>query len=391
MVMTRSNVPGSLCDADSHLMESPGWLATHADPEARDLMGSLELAAAGAEAQQAMQQGLDRVTDERVTEVDPAVLSGPKGWVGIGAMDATERSAVLDALDISAQLVFSTFATAQFGFSEDEAFLYAGTRAHNRGMTAFCGSDSRLLAVGFVPLADVERSVGALDEALAMGCAGIWVPHRLAGGVSPGHLQWDPFWARLEEARIPFLLHVGGGRSRLSRGFHDNGRPLPPDFIGGGENVRGKDFPSIHHSAETMLSVMILDGVFDRFPDLRGGAIELGASWVPGFLQRLDSAQRNFGRRDPVISSLELNASDYVRRNLRFTPYAFDDVGWLIQQVGRELFLFSTDYPHPEGGRDPIGKFVASMGAAGIDASDEHGFWTDNFRHLVGASSDVQA
>ena len=258
-------------------MEGPGWLASYADPDVRERFGSLELSAGGAGAEQAMRRGAERLEHERVTEVDAAVLQGAKGWVGVGAMDATERSAVLDALAIDAQFVFSTFAPQQFGFADDPELLYAGTRAHNRGMAAFCESDARLLAVGFVPLADVERSLAALDEALALGCAGIWIPHRLAGGVSPGHLRWDPFWARLQEAQIPFLLHVGGGRSLLPRGFHDNGRPLPPDFIGGGENLRGKDFPSLHHAPETMLSVMILDGVFDRFPDLRGGAIELGA------------------------------------------------------------------------------------------------------------------
>lgn len=46
-------------------------------------------------------------------------------------------------------------------------------------------------------------------------------------------------------------------------------------------------------------------------------------------------------------------------------PLAGDDVGWLIDSAGPELFLFSSDYPHPERSRDPVGKFEATLG--GVD------------------------
>ena len=45
---------------------------------------------------------------------------------------------------------------------------------------------------------------------------------------------------------------------------------------GGGENVRGKDMTALHQTAERFLSVMMLDGVFDRHPNLRGACVELG-------------------------------------------------------------------------------------------------------------------
>ena len=43
-----------------------------------------------------------------------------------------------------------------------------------------------------------------------------------------------------------------------------------------------------------------------------------------------------------------------MRRQVRFTPFPTEPVGWMIEQAGAELFLFSSDYPHPEGGRDPL-------------------------------------
>lgn len=375
------------CDADSHLMEPPGWLGSYADASIREALDASDIFAAGP-TPEIVQRGLDRLVEpDRVVTPGRSLLNGPKGWEAFGAIDSQERSQSLDALDLDAQLVFSTFAVSAFAASRDLDLVYGGALAHNRGITDFCSTDRRLLPVGFVPLNDVSESLTCLDFALDLGCRAVWIPHRPAAGRSPGHLCWDPLWARLAEAGVPFVLHIGGGRATLTDAFHDNGQPRPTDFLGGGESLRAKDFPSAHHGAETFLSVMILDAVFDRHPGLRGGVIELGASWVPAMLRSLDAAQQNFGRREPIVSALELAPSEYVRRHLRFTPFQFEDLGWLIEQAGPELFLFSTDYPHPEGGRDPIGRFQASLDDADIPEPDRLGFWSENFCNLFDVSS----
>lgn len=65
---------------------------------------------------------------------------------------------------------------------------------------------------------------------------------------------------------------------------------------------------------------MVLEGVLERFPRLRGGCIEQGATWVPGMLDLIDDAQRMFARTEPDLKALPLKASEYVHRQLRFTP-----------------------------------------------------------------------
>ena len=116
---------------------------------------------------------------------------------------------------------------------------------------------------------------------MRLGSPPLWVPSDAPGDFSPTHVDLDPVWARLAEAGVPFVLHVGGGKL-LPKAFHNNGRPRPKDWLGGGENLRSKDFPVLHHSPERFLACMALDGVFERHPGLRGAAIELGATWVPG-------------------------------------------------------------------------------------------------------------
>ncbi|MFZ0171179.1 MAG: amidohydrolase family protein [Acidimicrobiales bacterium] len=368
-------------DADSHLMEVDEWLPTYADPQVRDRLRPLGFDKAGAGAAKLMSSLPALWAQQRDEDVTADVLAGPKGWMAPGALDADVRSRVLDALGISAQLVFPTFSLAQFTGSDDLELLYGGTRALNRAMVDFCRYDPRLNAVGFLPLQAPALAAEALDEALAEGVAAMWIPSDAPGDFSPAHVDIEPVWARLADAGVPFVLHVGGGKL-LPKAFHNNGRPLPTDWLGGGENLRAKDFPVLHHSPERFLACLALDGVFERHPGLRGGAIELGASWVPALLRNVDHACRSFSRSEPDLKSLPLLPSEYLRRQVRFTPFSLEDTAWLIDQCGPGLFMFSTDYPHPEGGRRPFERFGAELDTFDDDTKERF-FWR-NGAELLG-------
>src|SRR3546814_1432134 len=86
---------------------------------------------------------------------------------------------------------------------------------------------------------------------------------------------------------------------------------------------------------------MVLDGVFERHPDLRCGVIEMGASWVPSLMRRLDYAAKSFARTEPMLGELSMKPSEYVRRQVRVTPFPGEDVAELISISSPEIFLFS--------------------------------------------------
>ena len=371
----------AIFDADSHVMETADWLPSFAEEGLRDRLSGLGLEGAGAGAAALMERLPEVWEGHRHQEIGADVIAGPKGWLAPGALDTDVRSRVLDALQIDAELVFPTFALAHFAFSRDLEVLYGGTRALNRAMVAFCAPDPRLKAVGFLPLNDPHLAAAALDEALAAGVAAVWVPSDAPGDRSPAHVDYDPVWARLADAGVPFVLHVGGGKL-LPKSFHNNGLPRPKDWLGGGENMRAKDFPVLHHSPERFLACLTIDGVFERHPALRGAAIELGASWVPGMLRNLDHAHRSFAKHEPAFHDLPLLPSEYLRRQVRFTPFPFEDTRWLIEQCGPELFMFSTDYPHPEGGRRPFEIFGDAL--APFDEDTRERFFWRNGAELLG-------
>lgn len=369
-----------ILDADSHLMELPGFLDEHIEPALLSRLRGREMASFAPVVTEAMGRAAARRSDEGEAARAEERLLLDKGWSAMGAFDPGERSRVLDLLGFQAQLVFPTFAAAMF-VGRDLDRLYGGSRAMNRAVADFCSADARLLPVAFVPLADPARAVDLADEAVRLGCATIQVPSTAAGDRAPTHPDLDPFWARLEEADVPFVLHVGGGGRLLDPAFHDNGSPVT-DHLGGGENIRSKDYLAIHHSPEVFLGALILDGIFDRFPGLRGASIEQGAGWVVSWMRHLDDAQRAFRRTEEPLRRLELRPSEYVHRHLKFTPFCGEPVGWMIEQAGPDLFMFSTDYPHPEGGRDPLGKFEAALTTVG--ESDKDRFYAGNMAELLG-------
>jgi predicted TIM-barrel fold metal-dependent hydrolase len=250
-------------------------------------------------------------------------------------------------------------------------------------MVEFCSVDKRLLATCYVPLSDFDRATAMADEALAMGAAALLVASGCPDGHSPSHLGLDPVWARAQEADIPVVFHVGGTGDLIDASYFRNGLPIPPDFHGGEENFRSVDYMAIPHPPMQTLATMIFDGVFERFPDLRVGVIEQGAIWLPSWMRQMESAFDAFGRHEDRLQALSLRPSEYVRRQIRATPYPTEDVGWIIEQTGPEVCLFSSDYPHVEGGRKPYERFEASLG----DASDEirQRFYCDNFVDLMGA------
>jgi predicted TIM-barrel fold metal-dependent hydrolase len=249
-------------------------------------------------------------------------------------------------------------------------------------MTDFCSVDRRMLATAYVPLEDFDRAIATAREAIELGAKGLVVPSRPPKHHSPSHIAFDPLWASAQEAGLPILFHVGG-EEKINPAYFENGLPRVKDFHGGEENFTSVSFMPIPHSVMQTLAALIIDGVMDRFPRLKFGAIELGASWAPSWMRFMDSAQSAFARTEERLRRLSARPSEIVRRQVRITPYPHEDAGWIIANTGEEVCLFSSDYPHVEGGRNPLKRFDDSLASTTKDAVDR--FFSANFIDLMGA------
>ena len=373
---------GTFYDADSHIMELPDFLHRHADAWLIDSLPPLSTTSGGAQG-----EGVSRYAEtrrhsaEQIAVLEQNVIGGPKAYEALGAFDPGERSYALDLLGFHAQLVFGSFALASFLHADDLRVRYGGCRAFNRAIAEFCDGDPRLLPVAVVSLADPTAALREIDVALSLGCAAVWIPAEPCGGRSPGHDDLDAIWERLTDAQTPFMLHVGAQPMEIRDEYMNTGRPPAPGWAGGGEALRLKDFPLLHQSSEEFLSVLVLDGVLERHPGLRGGVIELGATWVPGMLRRLDHAVENLAKFAPDVRSFTRAPSQQVRDQLAFTPFPFEDVASLIAESADDLYLFSSDYPHVEGGRNPLGRFRSNL--EGATETTNARFYHENFARIL--------
>jgi predicted TIM-barrel fold metal-dependent hydrolase len=365
-------------DADAHVMELPGTIERYIDPAFRDAL-TAKLRKKG-----------DGFADEaRALQADPQFRAGAdealllrKNYQAMGAFDAADRPRAVDLLGFASQLIFSTAGLFLFSLEhgDDPELAIQAARAHNRMMVDYCDVDRRLLPTAYIPLVDRARAVEVAREAIQMGAKGLMIPSRVPKGHAPSHKDFDPLWALAQEAGLPILFHVGG-ELKTDPAYFENGGPQVLDFHGGAENFTSVSFMTIPVSIWQTLPVLVFDGVFDRFPDLKFGAIELGAGWVPSLLQFMDSAALAF-HREERIQKLSAKPSEILQRQFFATPYPHENVGWIIQNGCEDIALFSSDYPHVEGGRNPLKRFNESL--EGVSATARRKFFRDNFIGLMG-------
>ena len=130
------------------------------------------------------------------------------------------------------------------------------------------------------------------------------------------------------------------------------------------------------------MAAFVFDGVLDRFPKLMFGAIELGASWLPSWIQFLDAGFEAFRKGEERLQKLSDRPSEIVKRQFRVTPYTHEPTGWIMQNTSPDMLLFSSDFPHVEGGRNPLKRFEENL--TNISEADKQKFYRDNFISLMG-------
>jgi|TARA_B100000902_G_scaffold399503_1_gene470663 predicted TIM-barrel fold metal-dependent hydrolase len=372
-------------DADAHTMELPNWFDDYADKNIQKAFrerfsGNKGLA----------QTYFENIDEDHQTstyqEKNEEELMIRKNYDALGSFNSKDRSEALDLLGVQSQLVFPTSPNVwleSLEHGDDIDMLYSVAEATNRAQIDFCSDDKRLLPVTYIPLANIDRSIEIAKLAIQSGSSALLIPWACPKNHSTSHIGFEPVWSMAEESGIPILFHVGSADFVLPKAHSLNGMPKVKDFHGGEENFRSISYMAISSGPMQALSLLILDGVLERHPNLKFGVIELGSVWVPGFMKQLDSAFEAFSRHEERLQSLSLKPSEYINRQVRVTPYPTEPTGWVIKEAGSDIFMFSSDYPHVEGGRNPLARFEKSIEGISHEAQDK--FFRLNFENLMGS------
>ena len=191
--------------------------------------------------------------------------------------DGAERLKLLDEQGIHASLMFPTLASVvEERMSHDHELVGAVMHSLNEWEHEVWGfaREERIFTVPFVSLMDVDMAVTELEWALERGARTVGlrpapVPG-YRGGRSPGDPEFDPFWARVNEAGIFVSLHASDSGYDLINRMWQGGstkefRPFEPDPF---KQVMG----SAGRAITDTLAALICHGVFDRHPNVRVAA-----------------------------------------------------------------------------------------------------------------------
>lgn len=290
-----------------------------------------------------------------------------KGTNAPGASTPDGRLAAMDVMGIERQLIFPQVILAMAAWSTHEN-AGAVLREYNDAVLDWTAAGGgRLRPTAIVNLATIDGAIAEVERVASGGARAVFIQDGIApGGRSPAAPEVDPLWAVLADADMPVTLHIGGQDGFFGSDAWPDADLLRPGSFSTGEPVGPHMLATMHLAAENYLAAMLYGGVFDRHPRLRVGVIELGAMWVGPFVDLLeDRLQMSRRLRD----NLQRRPAEVFVDQIRVTPFFWERTARQIERYGMpEIYAFSSDFPHPEGGTDPIGRMASDIEPLGDDA-----------------------
>jgi predicted TIM-barrel fold metal-dependent hydrolase len=195
----------------------------------------------------------------------------------------------------------------------------------------------------------------------------------LRGSRSPFLPEFDPFWARVEEAGVLVALHASDS------GYQDY---LNTWEGSSGEYVafRPKTFAYVAdggRSIQDALGSAICHGMLDRFPGVKLISVENGGQWVHQLARNLELAWKKMPNEFPT------HPVEVLKRNVWINPFWEESVTGVVELMGADRVCFGSDYPHPEGLAEPL-SFVAELD--GVPQADVERIMSTNMFGLLGLS-----
>lgn len=238
-------------------------------------------------------------------------------------------------------------------------------------------SNGRQFPVAAINLADLDLALQELEFVIRAGARVVLLRPAPVAGIkgsrSFGFKEFDPFWARVAEAKVLVALHTSDtGYERIYQWWTAGGagetRPFEKDpFKEVLDVVFGRPI-------QDALSALICHGVFDRHPGVRVASLENGSSWLDPLLKRLAYTYRKMPRdfgQDPVAA---------FRKHVYVAPFYEDSVRQVADLIGIDRVLFGSDWPHPEGLAKPLDFFTD---IEDLKADEQQRFMSSNLKDLL--------
>ena len=351
-----------LIDSDTHLFEPSGMWREYADPADRDVALHMATDDHGYTWLMSGDRRLSLGGPHRPGDVDGIGVFRRRLLDGLPAefdledftasySDPGARLLELDRAGFDASIMFPNYGIGwERPMQDDVRATLANMTAWNRWIVEIAGKGGgRLHPVAHLSLRDVTWFENQLRQLAEGGIRIALISPSLVDGRPLSHPDLDRVWAAFVDHGITPVFHVAN-------------QPRPFDEAWYGEDLEGGISPLsgvfIWTGAALALTDLILNGVLERYPELRMGIMELSARWVPQHMQMMDGGYRHTARFNGESTQLSLMPSEYFQRQVRVAAFSYERPLDLMAASG-DLFMACSDYPHTEGTLTAIEDYAA--------------------------------
>jgi uncharacterized protein len=215
----------------------------------------------------------------------------------------------------------------------DPDFALALSRAYNEYQVAeWLDKDSRLRGSVHVAGQLPEEAAREIDR-MAQHPQIIQVTLPLVASRQWGDPFYRPIWEAAVRNELPVTFHHSGASATLIQ---------PRYFI----EWHTMAAPA---TAKHQVMSLIVNGTFDRYPELKVVMLEAGVTWIFWLMWRLDQQYRELRANVPWVKRLP---SEHIRDNVKVATHPITEVTssqfqTLVEMTDTErVFVFASDYPH---------------------------------------------
>ena len=265
-----------------------------------------------------------------------------------GSNLALIRSQYLDAYGIEYAAMGLLGGSGQGELNQDLAAAMASA-ANDWQREHLTRPEPRLRAGLIVPADDAAAAVAEIERC----------------GPDPAFAQVFMLTRNAEPAgrRRYWPIYEAAARFRLPVAFHV--------FGAGGHAYTGTGWPSYYleegaghsTSSQSVVTSLVVEGVFERIPELKAVMVEGGFAWLPALAWRLD---RLYQRLKSEVPHLQRLPSEVIRRHIWVTTQPMEEPADssqlldMMEWLGWDRLLFASDYPHWDFD-DPVNTFPAAV------------------------------
>lgn len=316
-----------IVDADAHHYESQ-WMTDIfqyvEDPVLRDTLLSSDKGSSLLFSQPGNQFNAGRLT--RYTR-------GPENPIEGEHLDATRSRRQREAIGIDYQVVFPT-PMLSLGLHPNPRVETALAWAYTRWWTEeVLGDDPGMKSLVYLPFRDIDASLRMI--ATFADCPGI-VGFMVTGSrsVAVHHNEFMPIFKAVEDTGMPLGFH--SGHNANERVFEGMDKFLSLHAL-------GFVLPSLVHTTN-----LVINGIPERFPNLKIIFIESGLAWIPFLMQRLDNEYLMRTNEAPLLKKLP---SEYMQ-DFYYTTQPMETNNLELLEMSMKAMraetqlMFASDYPH---------------------------------------------